>query len=344
MSPPGPRPLLLVLLVLSGRAWRCEALTLSLGRLSVAVRDVCASLTTDDEWPAPEDVGWMSSQAIAAEQRQTRAAEGAEPLAQGEFQFAEGICFDHRYEIVEPLAYEGDSRAQQTLGLLLYGGVGGAAQDAKASAEWHAAAAAQGNVDALAVLGGCLRNGVGISQNERLGLTLIEAAAAGGSPVGLVKLGGLYDEGASGVACDPWEAVQLYERAAEQGSALGHFNLGWAYVHGIGVRRDVEEGLAQWAKAAALAPDDGAEEAAYHLYEERKLVALVPHLDIDPVASLQLSSSLGFDKAVRKWERREQRRALGPEFFGKGRKGERFIRNDKARSFTAKELRAEEGL
>ena len=43
-----------------------------------------------------------------------------------------------------------------------------------------------------------------------------------------------------------------------------------ALVHGIGSGRDLEAGARAWRAAADLAPDDGAEEAAYHLYQEQR--------------------------------------------------------------------------
>lgn len=228
-------------------------------------------------------------------------------------------------------------------GLLLYTGVGGAPRDERASAQWHAAAAAQGNVDGLATLGGCIRRGVGAEQNEAVGVRLIEAAASAGSAVGLTKLGALHDEGASGYQADSWRAAQCYERVAEQGSALGLFNHGWALVHGIGTARDVERGLEAWWAAMALAPDDGAEEAAFFLYDERSCMSDEQVARYRPGKCLRLSAALGYDKAVKELRRREQKRQLTDLLGGKDR-GERFIRNDKARAWTAKEERGEQYL
>lgn len=91
---------------------------------------------------------------------------------------------------VRKAALEGDTRAQHSLGLLHWGGYGGVVQSDALSAKWHAAAAAGGNWDAVAVLGGCLRKGVGVSQDEVLGIRLIHQSAAAGSPAGLIKKGG----------------------------------------------------------------------------------------------------------------------------------------------------------
>ena len=101
------------------------------------------------------------------------------------------------------------------------------------------------------------------------------------------------------------------------------------------------------AAAASLAPDDGSEEAAYFLYEER-LAMSETQVDVyRPGAKLRLAASLGYEKAVKELRRREKRReiaqvysAAAPAGGGKKAKG-RFIRNDKARAYTAKERRGD---
>ena len=63
------------------------------------------------------------------------------------------------------------------------------------------------------------------------------------------------------------------------------------------------------------------------------------------LACLRLSAALGYDKAVKELRRREQKRQLTDLLGGKDRgKRERFIRNDKARAWTAKEERGEQYL
>lgn len=263
---------------------------------------------------------------------------------QGEYKFDDAIDFDQRYSIVSPRARQGDPLAAQTLGLLLFQGVGGADADAEASAEWHAAAAARGNLDGLATLGGCVRRGVGVARDETVGRTIIEAAAAVGSPVALCKLGVMHDEGECGLQRDAWQAARCFEAAAAQGSALGQFNWGWALVHGIGTPRDVSSGIAQWVAAMDQAPNDGSEEAAYQLFEERRLIE-GSDLDgaVNPILCLRLSASLGLDLAVERIERAEERRRTRKmlEAYSKPADRQRYRRNDKARGWTAKEERGE---
>ena len=94
----------------------------------------------------------------------------------------------------------------------------------------------------------------------------------------------------------------------------------------------------------AKAPDDGAEEAAYYLYEERKRITdQALHEAIRPAACLRLAAALGFDLALQRLERATERRAMKRklEEFSKPRGRKRFVRNDKARQWTAKDERGE---
>lgn len=87
--------------------------------------------------------------------------------------------FDKRGIVWFNEAQRGDSRAQQSLGLLWYNnGKGGLTElDSitteerwRRSAFWHSMAAVQGNLDALAILGGCVRTGKGVEGNRELGM------------------------------------------------------------------------------------------------------------------------------------------------------------------------------
>ena len=317
--------------------------TWSLTSLSHTVVKACSAL---DSFPEPEEVAFACAEAIAVEGagKADAVAEAIPPQGEYDFSDAELQSWDERYAVLEAPAYEGDSRAMQSLGLLYYGGIGGVpSADERFSAQWHAASAARGNLDALATLGGCIRRGVGAEQHEVLGVELVRAAAAAGSPVGLTKLGNLHDDGASGLAQDSWAAAQCFARAAEPGtSALGLFAHGWSLVYGIGSPRDVENGFAAWAAAAALAPDDGSEEAAFFLYDERSAMSAAQVKKYRPGAHLRLAASLGYETAVRELRRREKARELADIYTdGLKQKKERFIRNDKARAYTAREERGE---
>ena len=152
--------------------------------LATTARDACAALSVPkDEWLEPEDAAFAVARALSAislPAAEGDATEGEVPALppQGEFVFSTDVHAD-RYVEAEEAAFAGDARAQHTLGLLLFGGVGGCEPDARHSAYWHTAAAAQGNLDALATLGGCVRRGetAGVAQDETVGVALITAAA-----------------------------------------------------------------------------------------------------------------------------------------------------------------------
>ena len=106
----------------------------------------------------------------------------------GEYLLLDGP-FESRGSGVRAAAIKGDARAMHTLGLLYFGGYGGLQQSDVCSARWHAAAAAAGNWDAVAVLGGCLRKGAGTKRDEALGLKFIALSSEVDNVQGLIKQG-----------------------------------------------------------------------------------------------------------------------------------------------------------
>jgi TPR repeat protein len=195
-------------------------------------------------WLEPEDAAFVAARAIAGLVASNLEDEAELPPLppQGEYRFSAAdtpqrmaAATSDRFSAVEEAAHAGDPLAMHTLGLLHYNGVGGASWDERESAYWHAAAAAAGNVEALATLGGCVRRGVGALPDEPTGLAIIQACAAAGSPVGLVKLGMLHEEGElpGGLLADPIRAAQLFEQAAAARLG-GHCRAAAAGVGGTG--------------------------------------------------------------------------------------------------------------
>lgn len=270
--------------------------------------------------PGPEMTAALIAGAVQAMDgrvdRQHVAA--AELPPQGEYQFAVPASeYGRRYEVAVAAAAANvdDGAAMHTLGLLTYAGVGGAPEDPRQSAVWHAAAAACGNLDAVAVLGGCVRNGVGAEKDALVGLALIRAAAACSVASGLNKLGVLYEEGTlPGGQVDNAAAARLYEQSAATGSALGLFYYGWALYHGVGVGRDEAAGIGHWQKSASRAPDEGADEAAYALWREHVQEQARAGLDpkeVPPDQWLELAADLEHPPAVAdmaRWKRAMRKR------------------------------------
>ena len=93
----------------------------------------------------------------------------------------------------------------------------------------------------------------------------------------------------------------------------------------------------------AFAPDDGSEEAAYFLYDERKCMSEAQVAKYRPGKCLKLSAELGYEKAVRELRRRERNREASAVYKQQRRKSgqAKFVRNDKARAWTQREERGE---
>jgi TPR repeat protein len=136
--------------------------------------------------------------------------------------------------LVQPLADEGNSRAQSLLGLLYYHGRGVKQDDSKA-AIWFRLAADQGEADAQ------------------------------------FNLGVMYAEG-HGVPQDYAEAVRWYRLAADQGEARAQFNLGVSYAEGQGIERDYASAYMWFNLAASRFPSSEVDRRRVALHN-RDLIA-----------------------------------------------------------------------
>ena len=100
-----------------------------------------------------------------------------------------------------------------------------------------------------------------------------------------------------------------------------------------------------WRAAADRAPDDGSEEAAYHLYQEQRHLPPAIRKELRPDSALRLAAALEFEPAAaalrrrlsREAARRKSERRRQAREGGAGKK-EKFIRNDKARTMTNREV------
>jgi len=205
-----------------------------------------------------------------------------------EFPLDNNEHYSQRYNYFRDAANEGCPKAQHSLGLLLWSGFGNVETNPEESAKYHAAAARQYHLDAIAVLGGCLRTGSGVQKrNVQLGLNLIDFSASMGNPSGINKKAALKEQN------DDYEAAfELYRNCHRNGkaNALTLFNLAWCYYHGEGTVKDREKGLLLWKDATKMAPDEGSEEAAYFIHEH-----LVRDNPTEAEKWLQLSRDLGLN-------------------------------------------------
>ena len=109
--------------------------------------------------------------------------------------------------------------------------------------------ATQGNSIAQNLLGLMYYNGQGFPKDRVQGVAWYRKAAEQGNADAQNNLGVAYLFG-SGVSLDASEAAAWFRKAADQGNILGEFNLGLAYEKGRGVSQDYSQALAWYLKAA----------------------------------------------------------------------------------------------
>lgn len=126
-------------------------------------------------------------------------ASAVNPIDAGEAAYQKGK-YPVALKLLQPLADEGDPRAQALVGLMYY-------------------------------------HGRGLKQNDAEAAKWFRLAADQGEPRAQFNLGVMHAEG-QGVPQDYAEAIKWYRLAADQGEARAQFNLGVAYAEGQGVEQD----------------------------------------------------------------------------------------------------------
>ena len=148
----------------------------------------------------------------------------------------------------QPLAEQGDVRAQNELGRMYSQGLGTSKNEIEA-VKWWGIAAHQGYGRAQYNLGLAFANGRGVTMDLAEAVKWYRKAADQGYPRAQYNLGFMYAEGI-GVAKDDAEAVNWWRKAADQGDSLAQNNLGSMYAEGRGVAKDDAEAVNWWRKAA----------------------------------------------------------------------------------------------
>lgn len=118
----------------------------------------------------------------------------------------------------QPLAAQGEARAQYQLGLM-YGAGQGVAHDDAQALEWTRKAAQQGNAQAQFTLAMMYANGLGVSKDAVQALAWMRKAAQQGEVLAQNGLANMYAHGL-GVPQDKVLAYMIYTLAARGGSAL----------------------------------------------------------------------------------------------------------------------------
>jgi len=118
---------------------------------------------------------------------------------------------------IEPLAKQGNARAQYNLGVMYAKGKG-VPQNDKTAVKWLRLAAEQGNARAQSILGAMYQHGDGVPQNYKTAMKWYKLAAEQGEIYAQTNLGVMYDEG-KGVPQDYVRAYMWFNIASISGES-----------------------------------------------------------------------------------------------------------------------------
>ena len=153
-------------------------------------------------------------------------------------------------QMVQPLASDGNPRAQVLLGRCYENGLG-VAQDMETAAKWFRIAAEQNYAEAQVQLGYLYELGAGVPKNDTAVADLMSRAATAGNAEAQFNLALYYSQGRYGFAKDPDQAFAWAKRSADQGFAQAQRYVGACYEFGVGVPVNPSEAAAWYSKAAA---------------------------------------------------------------------------------------------
>lgn len=162
-------------------------------------------------------------------------------------------------KILQPLAQEGDAKAQEMVAIM-YDFGNGVAKDSSKAMSWYEKSARQGNLSLQHDLGIRYFKGDRVEQDYQKAFYWWKLAAESGVLESQYNLGLMYVQGL-GTEKDPVAAVKWYEKAAGQGHINAQYSLGIMYAFGQGVAVDYEKALAFFEVAA----NAGVPQAQYNL-------------------------------------------------------------------------------
>jgi uncharacterized protein len=174
----------------------------------------------------------------------------ASPFEDGMSAYNKGD-YSTAYNMLKPIAEQGDASAQFNLGLLYLDGKG-LPQDYTEAAGWFRRAAEQGDAGAQNNLGTFYSQGLGVVQDYAEAARWYRKAAEQGYAAAQNSLGNMYIDG-KGVYSNWQEAIKLYRASAKQGNSTAQYNLG---IHLLDSAFGINEPEArQWLKIAAQGSD-----------------------------------------------------------------------------------------
>ena len=151
-------------------------------------------------------------------------------------------------------AAQGQTEAMTKAGLMMANGLGNQAPDFSAAVAWFQQGSAAGDTDSMTSLADCLLYGKGIAKNEVHALELLRTAAAFHHENAMNTLGDLLQRGIPGILePNPKEALRLFAEASRMGFLDAQANLGVMYVNGLGgLPTDRPRAFALWKEGAEL--------------------------------------------------------------------------------------------
>lgn len=152
--------------------------------------------------------------------------------------------------LVQPLAGEGNPRAQVMLGRCYENGLG-VGQDMAVAAQWFQLAAEQNDPEAQVLLAYCYEIGAGVPKDPQQVMNLMTRAAESGNAEAQFNLALNYSQGINGAPKNEAESFRWASLSAAQGYAQAERFLGACYQYGFGVNGNMELANQWYAKAAA---------------------------------------------------------------------------------------------
>jgi TPR repeat protein len=208
-------------------------------------------MTSNASSPYSRILGVLLTLLVAIQAQAASFEEGRAAYLAGDYDKAIGILL--------PLAEQGNSKAQVTVGIMYdYGH--GVPQDNLKAIEWYEKAALQGATAVQHQLGAKYFRGQGVPQDYQEAARWWRMAAESGLVESQYNMGLLHAKG-QGVPQDYREAAKWYRQAAEQGHGQAQYSLANLYALGQGVRASYQQ-AAHWYRKAA---HQGVPQAQYNL-------------------------------------------------------------------------------
>jgi len=153
-------------------------------------------------------------------------------------------------QMVQPLASEGNPRAQVLLARCYENGLG-VVQNMEAAAKWFRIAAEQNYPEAQVQLAYLHELGAGVPKNDAIVADLMGRAASAGNAEAQFNIALYFSQGRYGYAKNPEQSFAWAKRSADQGFAQAQRFVGACYEFGVGVGENTSEAAVWYGKAAA---------------------------------------------------------------------------------------------